>query len=231
MITFGLTGGIACGKSTITKTFRFLGIPMVDADLVAREVVRPGTPGLEQVINIFGKEYLQEDGTLNRVALGNLVFNNKEAMRLINAIMAPLINHESRRQLRAAHIRGHKVVGYDAALIIEQGNADKFRPLIVVHCPQDTQIERLMQRNSLTRQDAMARIAAQIPLEKKKEMADHCIDTSGTHEESKLQTKKIALQLRSGLGRFCFNCGREYHPLDKAIMCEGCCYDNPFEGV
>lgn len=196
MITFGLTGGIACGKSTVTKTFRANDIPMVDADLVARQVVKPGSIGLDQVINLFGKEYLQEDGTLNRIALGKLVFENKEAMRMINAIMAPLINHESRRQLRAYHIRGYKIVGYDAALIVEQGNIDKYRPLIVVSCPQNMQVERLMSRNNLTHDEAMSRIAAQIPVKEKAAMADFVIDTSGTIEQSVQQTLKIISQLR-----------------------------------
>lgn len=197
MITFGLTGGIACGKSTVTKTFRANDIPIVDADVIAREVVVPGSIGLEQVINIFGKEYLQEDGTLDRIALGKLVFNDKHAMKLINGIMAPLINHESRRQQRAMHIRGWKIVGYDAALIIEQGNTDKYRPLIVVACPRDTQIARLMSRNSLTRDEAVARIDSQIPVEEKVKVADYVINTNGTIEESVAQTESIIQKLRS----------------------------------
>jgi dephospho-CoA kinase len=199
MITFGLTGGIACGKSTVTKTFLANDIPMVDADIVAREVVRPGSIGLDQVIGVFGNEYLQDDGTLNRIALGNLVFHNEEAMRLINAIMAPLINHESRRQLRAWHTLGYKIVGYDAALIIEQGNASKYKPLIVVACPKDTQIERLMKRNGLTHEAAMARINSQISVEEKVKVADYVIETNGTIEESISQTEKIIQKLRDNV--------------------------------
>lgn len=196
MLTFGLTGGIACGKSTVTRTFRAHDIPMVDADIIARQVVKPGSVGLDQVINIFGREYLQTDGTLDRIALGKLVFNDKQAMKLINSIMAPLINHESRRQLRAWHIRGYKIVGYDAALIVEQGNADKYRPLIVVLCPMDMQVQRLMGRNNLTHEEAMSRIAAQIPVKEKAAVADFVIDTSGTIEQSVQQTLEIIRQLR-----------------------------------
>lgn len=229
MITFGLTGGIACGKSTVTKTFRYLGIPMVDADIVARQVVEPGTPGLETVIKSFGKEYLQDDGTLDRIKLGKLVFSDKESLRLIDEIMLPLINTEATAQLKKLETAGHLIAGYDAALICEMGNSEKFRPLIVVHCPQDTQIERLMSRNNLTREDALLRINAQMPVAKKIAMSDYDIDTSGTVEESKLQTKRIAYGLRYNLGRFCFDCGREYHPNDKAVMCEGCGYNNPLK--
>jgi len=196
MITFGLTGGIACGKSTATKTFRANNIPMVDADVVARQVVEPGTAGLTQIVEAFGSKYLQEDGTLDRVALGKLVFFDQGAMDQINKIMAPLINNESQAQLQKFHDEGYEIVGYDAALICEMGNADKYRPLIVVSCPQDTQVSRLMSRNSLTREEAMARIDAQMPLYKKVEMADFVIDTSMSIQYSILQTEVVIYELQ-----------------------------------
>jgi dephospho-CoA kinase len=199
MITFGLTGGIASGKSTVTKTFRAAGIPIVDADIVARQVVEPGTPGLQAVINAFGTEYLLPDGTLNRTKLGALVFANKKKLDICNKIMMPLIHDEGAAQIKKLHDEGHLIVGYDAALICEIGNAEKYRPLIVVHCPTDTQLAqlaRLMSRNNLTRAEAMARIEAQMPVEKKKAMADYLIDTSGTIENSISQTEKIIETLK-----------------------------------
>lgn len=199
MITFGLTGGIASGKSTVTKTFRSAGIPMVDADIVARQVVEPGTHGLETVINAFGTDFLQSDGTLNRTALGSLVFADREARQLIDKIMLPLINDESTAQIKKLHEEGHVLVGYDAALICEMGNVEKFRPLIVVHCPRVTQIERLMSRNNLTHAEAMLRIEAQMPVEKKMALADYLIDTSGTIEESINQTKEIIEKLKNAV--------------------------------
>lgn len=195
MITFGLTGGIASGKSTVTKTFRKAGIPIVDADIVARQVVEPGTAGLKTIITAFGEEYLQEDGTLNRTKLGALVFANKDALGIVNEIMMPLINSESANQIKKLHEGGAPLVGYDAALICEMGNAKNYRPLIVVHCPADTQLARLMSRNNLTRDEAMARIFAQMPVEKKKAMADYLIDTSGTIENSVRQTEEIIEKL------------------------------------
>lgn len=231
MITFGLTGGIASGKSTVTKTFRYLGIPIVDADVVARQIVEPGTVGLQAVVFAFGKEFLQSDGTLNRTKLGARVFADKKELDICNKIMGPLIVDESAAQIKKLHDDGAPLVGYDAALICEMGNSKKYRPLIVVHCPSDTQIDRLMSRNNLTRAEAMYRIEAQMPVEKKKALADYLIDTSDSIESSKYQTKVIAHRIRSSLGRYCFDCGREYHPNDLAIMCEGCGYDNPFEGV
>lgn len=196
MITFGLTGGIASGKSTITKTFRANNIPMVDADIVARDVVKPGTYGLDQIIQTFGSEYLESDGTLHRTKLGKLVFSDKEALKKIDEIMLPLINTEANFQIAKLHSEGHYIVGYDAALICEMGNSEKFRPLIVVHCPQDTQIERLMSRNNLTREEALLRINAQMPVAKKIEMANYTIDTSGTIEESIKQTDVVIHNLR-----------------------------------
>jgi dephospho-CoA kinase len=197
MITFGLTGGIACGKSTVTKTFRVNNIPIVDADIVARQVVEPGTFGLSRIIRAFGPRYLNADGTLNRTLLGSVVFADNGARRVLDKIMAPLITTESGTQIAAYHSQGNYIVGYDAALICEMGNSEKFRPLIVVHCPRDTQVERLMSRNNLTRAEAMSRIEAQMPLEKKVKLADYKIDTSGTIEQSVKQTEDIIHILRA----------------------------------
>ena len=196
MITFGLTGGIACGKSTVTKTLRANNIPIVDADIVARQVVAPGTYGLARIIRAFGTEYLNDDGTLNRTKLGAHVFADSSARRVLDKIMAPLITTESGSQLSAFHSQGNQLVGYDAALICEMGNSEKFRPLIVVHCPRVTQLQRLMSRNNLTEAEAMARIEAQMPLEKKVKLADFTIDTSGTIEYSIQQTEVIIQKLR-----------------------------------
>ena len=196
MITFGLTGGIASGKSTVTKTFRAHSIPMVDADIVARQVVEPGTQGLEAVISAFGSEQRQEDGTLDRIGLGKLIFSDRAARHQIDIIMLPLINQESDRQIKKLHDDGAPLVGYDAALICEMGNSEKYRPLIVVHCSRDTQVARLMSRNSLTREEAMLRIEAQMAVEKKLALADYSIDTSGTVEYSIKQTEEIIQKLK-----------------------------------
>ena len=191
MITFGLTGGIASGKSTVTRTFRAHNIPMVDADIVAREVVAPDTTGLRMIIETFGSEYLLPDGTLNRSTLASLVFNDANAMKELNHIMIPIIEIESNNKIDLFHYEGNKIVGYDAALLVENGNYKKYQPLIVVHCQPEMQLARLMSRNSLTEAEAMARISAQLPTEEKIKVADFVIDTSGTIEESIAQTEKI----------------------------------------
>jgi len=202
MITFGLTGGIACGKSTVTKTFRKHGIPLVDADLVARQVVEPGTKGYFQVLSAFGPDFFNEDMTLNRTKLGELVFTEATAMKKINDIMGPLIHDESVSQMQrwlVYHQENGKdpIVGYDAALICEQGNHKLFRPLIVVSCSKEIQLERLMKRNSLTKTQAEARINAQMPVEDKVKHADFVIDSSREVEYSVLQTEAIIKYLRA----------------------------------
>jgi dephospho-CoA kinase len=205
MITFGLTGGICCGKSTVTKTFLSHEIPVVDADLIARQVVEPGTFALKEIKYHFGADVILPDGTLNRPALSELVFSYPHLesriifMDILNKIMGPVIQEESSAQIRKLHSQGHTVVGYDAALICEMGNADKYRPLIVVSCPQVSQIERLMLRNGLTKQQAMDKIGAQMPVEDKVKLADYVIDTSDTIESSIEQTKIIIQKLKGEL--------------------------------
>jgi dephospho-CoA kinase len=196
VITFGLTGGIACGKSTVTKTFRSHNIPMVDADIVARQVVELGTPGLTQIIDEFGKEYIQDDGTLNRTSLGQLVFSDKESLYRLNSIMGILIHNESQSQIKKLHDEGHDIVGFDAALICENGNADKYRPLVVVSCPKEVQLARLMSRNNLTERQALARINSQFTSEQRVEFADFVIDSSMSIKNSIQQTEVVVYELK-----------------------------------
>lgn len=196
MIKVGLTGGIASGKSTVSRTLRAHNIPVVDADIIARQVVEPGTFGHHQIALIFGDDYINNDNTINRIKLGELVFADKAALHTLNEFMAPLINTESKLQLEALHASGHPIVVYDAALIVEMGNADKYRPLIVVYCESEIQLQRLMSRNSLAQADALARIKAQISPEEKVKLADFVINTSTTIEDSIKQTENIIIKLK-----------------------------------
>jgi dephospho-CoA kinase len=202
LITSGLTGGICCGKSTVSKTLIKHNIPVVDADIVARQVVEPNTYGLKEITYHFGSEVLESDGSLNRSKLGEKVFSepNLKArgyyMHLLNSIMGPLIQEESTAQINKLHAQGHNIVCYDAALIAEMNNADKYRPLIVVSCPIDIQLARLMKRNNLTHEQAMDRISIQMSLEQKVAMADYVIDTTGTIESSIKQTELIIEKLK-----------------------------------
>lgn len=190
----GLTGGICMGKSAVAKTFIKHGIPEIDADLVAREVVVPGSKGLFEIQKYFGDSYLNEDGTLNRSKLSNLVFNDSSSMKILNNIMSPLIQDEVNKKIN--DLANHSIILYNAALIVEMGNVKKYRPLIVVSCPTDVQLTRLMSRNSLTRDEAMSRINAQVSDEHRRSFADFIIDSSAPLESSILQTEEIIKHLR-----------------------------------
>lgn len=196
MIIAGLTGGIACGKSTVSKTLIAHGIPVIDADIVARQVVEPGTPGLDQVIAHFGQQFLNLDGTLNRTALGLMVFSKPTILAELNNIMGPLIEAEARNQFNILSEAGCRVAVWDAALIVENGNHERYSPLIVVSCPREIQLERLMKRNGLTREEAMARISSQLSAPEKIKVANYVIDSSGSIENSIAQTELVIKELQ-----------------------------------
>lgn len=196
MNTFGVTGSIACGKSTFTNFIRQQGIAIVDADLVARDVVAPTSKGLEQIVSTFGEKFLQPDGWLDRTKLGAHVFSDPMELEKLNKIMHPLIQRESLRQITALHTEGHELVGYDAALLIEMGNADRFRPLIVVTAPFETQLARLMRRNNLSEAAARNRISKQLSSEEKAKHADFVVETTGTLEELEIKAKEIVSSVK-----------------------------------
>lgn len=185
---FGITGSIACGKSTVTRFMRKNGFPIVDADIIAREVVVVGSPGWSQIVETFGVQYTLREGDIDRPKLGQFVFSNHEALNKLNEIMGPPIQVEAAKQINAFHEEGYDLVGYDAALIIESGHAAKYSPLVVVIAPFETQLSRLMSRNSLTEEDARNRISKQLSSEQKALHADLVIETTGTLEELELKT-------------------------------------------
>jgi dephospho-CoA kinase len=190
----GLTGGIASGKSTVVKTFVRLGIPEVDADIVARQIVEVGSKGWQLIRAAFGQEYINEDQTINRSKLATLVFSDRSARSDLDGLMLPLITEESERQLQKL-VAEYPIIVYNAALICEMGHVDKYRPLIVVSCPLKTQLARLMKRNSLSEEAAMKIINSQTPTEEKVKLADFVVDTSNSIDESIAQTEKIIDQL------------------------------------
>ncbi|HYE16336.1 MAG TPA: dephospho-CoA kinase [Pyrinomonadaceae bacterium] len=197
MLRVGLTGSIAVGKSYVTALLAGLGCRVIDADEVARRVVEPGTEGLRRVVEAFGGGVLAADGTLDRARLGAVVFGDEGKRRLLNSILHPLIMEEQDEQLRRwEREEPHGIGVVDAALMIESGGYRRFDKLIVVHCRPEVQLERLMRRNSLTREDAERRIASQMPQEEKLRYADFTIDTSGDYEETRRQTEEVYLKLR-----------------------------------
>jgi dephospho-CoA kinase len=187
----GLTGGIACGKSTVARMLRDRGAIVVDADRVARDVVEPDSEGLAAVVEAFGSGVLGPDGRLDRAALGARVFADADARRRLESILHPRIAAESMRQLQAALAAAPPLVVYDAALLVEAGRADLFRPLIVVTAPRQVQIERLVTRDGLSRADAERRVAAQMPVEQKAALADHVIDNGGALADTERQVAAL----------------------------------------
>jgi dephospho-CoA kinase len=197
MLKVGLTGSIAVGKSFVLEILRELGCAVLDADQTARDVVKPGTKGLQSIIEQFGTKVLRSDGELDRTRLGEIVFADEAKRQLLNKIVHPLVfeaQDEWLRQREAVNPRGIAVI--DAALIIESGGYRRFDKLIVVWCAPEIQIERLMVRNDLSREEALKRINAQMPQEEKKHFADYLIDTSGGFEETRKQTRGIFEQLQ-----------------------------------
>ena len=184
MLRVGLTGGIACGKSLVDELFAGRGIPVVDDDQAARDAVAPGSPGLDAVVREFGREYLLPDGTLDRPRLGRLVFADDALRRKLMQITFPYIGRLVQERIGEAERSGAPILVYESALLIENGQAEHWRPLIVVWASEERQLERLMVRNALTRDEALDRIRSQMPLARKVELADYAIDNSGSREET-----------------------------------------------
>jgi dephospho-CoA kinase len=197
MLKVGLTGSIAVGKSYVLSVFRELGCHTVDADEVAREVIQPCRPAYHDIVREFGQGVLLSDGSINRMALGELVFNDSHKRHRLNAIVHPRIMEEINETIsRTREVEPQGTVIVDAALIIEAGLQKSFDKLIVVLCTPQTQIERLMHRDHLSREMAQKRIEAQMSSEEKRAYADFEIDTSGSFKHTRQQVEQVYQALR-----------------------------------
>ena len=198
----GLTGGIATGKSTVATMFRGLGAVIIDADVLAREVVEPGQPALAEIVEEFGPAMLQADGRLDRKALGAIVFASADRRRRLEALTHPRIRQRfdgTLVDLTRAGFRG--VVMFDAAVMIESGNYKNMDRLVVVVTDETTQIGRLFGRDGCTREEALARIRSQMPLAEKARLADHVIDNSGDRAATEGQVRHVHAALTSELAQ------------------------------
>lgn len=191
MPLIALTGGIASGKSTIARRFGELGAVVVDADLIARQVVEPGTPALASIRDAFGDEVMREDGTLDRAALGRIVFADPRKRHQLNGIVHPSVLHRSHEAFRAALARDRRaIVVYDVPLIDARGTGE-FDRVVVADAPVEVRIDRLMQLRGLGREDAEARIAAQMDDGVRRALATDVIDTSGTLARTIARTDEL----------------------------------------
>jgi len=190
MKVLGLTGGIASGKSVVAQMFRELGAEVIDADQLAREVVEPGQPALRAIVDSFGPEILGDDGTLDRGKLAAIVFADPAARARLNAITHPPIHQ---RLVQAVEARRHRPGLLIAAvpLLYENGRESSVEKVVVVWVDRATQIERLMQRDRLSRAQAEQRLAAQLPLDGKRDRADEVIDNRGSLEATRRQVDAI----------------------------------------
>ena len=199
MLKVGLTGGIASGKSTISEMFRRLGAHIVDADQVARRVVEPGTPALREISERFGEKVLRSDGSLDRSALGNIVFQNVEALARLNSILHPRIWEEEARLFELYEAQDPDgIVLLDAAVLIEAGAAGRMDLMVVVDVDQDDQLRRLIGKG-MPREEALSRIRSQMPTAEKLTYADYVIDNRGSLAETERQVEVIwaAITLRA----------------------------------
>ena len=195
MLHVGLTGGVASGKSLAASTLASLGAVVIDADLLAREVVEPGTPGLAAVVEAFGEQVLAADGSLNRPKLGALVFSDEAARAKLNSIVHPLVREEAAK-VRAAAGQSAIVVE-DIPLLVETKQQERFDAVVVVQAEHDERIRRMMQDRGWSREDALARMAAQATDEQRAAVADFVLDNSGTRQEMIDQVHALYQQLES----------------------------------
>lgn len=192
----GLTGGIATGKSLVTGELRRLGAAVVDADAVAKEVVEPGKPACAEIVEAFGPGVLKPDGSIDRKKLGQVIFSDPAARERLNAITHPRIRERIKEETTHLVNEGAGLIVLDIALLIETGVRYEVDRIVVVYADPAQQVERLMQRDSVSRDEAKKRISCQMDIKEKADYADYVIDNSGTKEETIEQTRALFIELQ-----------------------------------
>ncbi len=193
----GLTGGIAAGKSLVSGFLKEAGFPILDADQIARDVVRRGLAAYKKIVQTFGSGILQADGEIDRLKLARLVFDDAEKRRLLEAIMHPEIFKKVADSVAALQKAGHRMIVIDAALLFESGLSDYVDKTLLVRAAPQVQLLRLMERDRLEETEALRRIGSQMPDAEKQKKADFVIDNSGSIEDTRRQTLEILNQLTS----------------------------------
>ena len=192
MLTVGLTGGYATGKSFIAREFQNLGAKLISADELGRAAVEPKGPAYADVVREFGPEVVREDGTLDRRALAAIVFPDEAKLAKLNSLIHPHVFQEEQARIAAFAAKDESaIVVVEAAIMIEVGTYNRYDKLVVAVCPEETQIERAMRRDGVTEAEVRARIARQMPLADKVRLADFVIDTAGAKEHTVEQTSIV----------------------------------------
>jgi dephospho-CoA kinase len=191
-----LTGGIATGKSHVRAEFERLGVPTIDADVLARDAVAPGSPALAAIADRFGRDVIDSNGALDRRKLAALVFTDPMARRDLEAIVHPIVRARIDAWFEAIDTR-HAFAVADIPLLYETGREREFQAVIVTACDPDTQVRRVMNRDSITEQEARQRIAAQFPTDEKVRRADHVITTDGSFDDTNGQVRRVMTALNS----------------------------------
>ncbi len=197
----GLTGGIASGKSTFAAELRALGVPVVDADALARAAVAPGSAALAEIARELGPDMVGPDGTLDRKRVAALVFANAEARRKLEAITHPAIRRAMAEETDRLAAAGHDLAFYDAPLIFEAGLDRVLDAVVVVWTPPEAQRARLAARDGLTPEEAWARMGAQLPIDEKAARADFVVENAGAPHELAAKAARLLRDIRAGLGR------------------------------
>jgi dephospho-CoA kinase len=192
----GLTGGIASGKSTASQILQAKGIPVVDADKIAREVVEPGKEAYEKVVAFFGSEILREDKTINRPRLGEIIFNDKEKRSRLNEIVHPSIRAEMKRQAIFYTENGFSLVVLDIPLLFESKLTHMVEQTWLIYADPEVQLKRLIMRDGFSETQAISRINSQMPIDEKRELADVVIENNGSMAELEEKLSILINQLR-----------------------------------
>lgn len=202
MLIVGLTGGIASGKSLVTRVLRDLGAHVIDADKIVHGLLGAGQDACREVVHHFGPAILQPDGSIDRRKLGDIIFNHPEERAWLNQCIHPRVFEVYSHQVK--HISERQpdaIVVMDAALLIETGYHKHMDKLIVVYASREDQVKRLMERDRFTREQAMARISSQMSLDEKRRYADFVIENTGTRDEAEQQTREIFAKLKTEAGQ------------------------------
>lgn len=195
----GLTGGIASGKSTVDGMFEDIGIPVICLDKLAHEVVKPGSPALVEIRELFGDRVIAEDGSLDRAAVAELVFQDEKRRKELEAVIHPKVAEEKNRRTLEYFRQGHPIVIVDVPLLYEVKWEKSCDCVIVVYVPRETQEERLTQRDGMSEDEVKKRLDAQFPIEEKRKRADYVIENTGTLDDTRRQVSECAEKLRHKL--------------------------------